>query len=462
MASLIVLGSGPAGLMAAHELARAGHDCLVLEASTAVGGMAGSFEVAGQRVDHGSHRLHPAAPAPILRLIGQLLGSDLQRRPRNGRLRLADRWVGFPLRTAGLLRTLPPGLTARLTVDSMAGVARSLRSGPAPETFDEAIEATLGPTVGRLFYGPYADKLYGTPARELDADLARRRVSAASPLDIARRLARARRPAGREFLYPRRGSGQIVERLAEAATDAGAEIRLGQPVTAVEVGADGVSVGTPNGHHRATTALSTLPGRRLADLLDPDPPAEVTAALARQRTRAMLLVYLVVERARYSPFDAHYVPGPETPISRLSEPKNYRDGDDPPDRTVLCAEIPCWPDDDIVGWTADDLAALVGDGLHRLGLPPARPVAVEVRHLPSVYPVFDRAGREDRAVVGRWQAGTGPVVSLGRQGLGVIDNLHHVLEMGAEAAAAIDADGTLAAERWAGALARFATNTVED
>lgn len=456
-----MLGAGPAGLMAALRAARAGHHCRVLEASGRVGGMAASIEVAGQSVDLGSHRLHPAASPDVLDLLSDLLGPDLQTRARNGRLRFADRWVGFPLRTGELLRTLPPALTARLVVDSVATTAQR-RGHDRPDSFAAEIEARLGPTVADAFYRPYARKLYGLDPEDLDAELARRRVSVGSPIDLARRLVRARRPAGRTFLYPRRGYGQIVDRLATAACDAGATIELDQPVEAVRVGADGVEVATPTGRAGGDVALSTIPIGRLATALAPTPPAEITAALARRRTRAILLVYLVVDRPRYTPFDAHYLPGPETPVARLSEPKNYRDGDDRPDHTVLCAEIPCWPDDELTGWSSDDLGSLVVDGLDRVGLPAVRPAEVEIQTLPSVYPVLDRQGAADRAAIDDWAAGIDRVLPLGRQGLGVIDNLHHVLAMGAAAADAIDADGSILGQRWARSLASFADHVVED
>ncbi len=470
MAEVIVLGAGPTGLMAAWELARSGHRVEVVEAGDRVGGMAGSFEIAGIRVDHGSHRFHPAAPAETRALIEGLLGNDLQRRPRNGRLRLAERWVGFPLRTGELLRTLPPHLTARLAADSLATTARQLGPGRTPTTFAEATTARLGPTVTSRFYGPYADKLYGLPADQLDPELARRRIAAGSPLDIARRLVRARRPTGREFLYPRKGYGQIVERLAEAAVEAGASIRLGERVERVVDTGDGVIVSTgptdrpgaePPSERAAATALSTLPIGRLTSMLEPSPPPAVAAAIGRRRTRAMLLVYLVLSTDRYTPFDAHYIPGPETPVARLSEPKNYRDGDDPAGHTVLCAEIACWPDE-YRDHSPADLGALVMDGLVRLGLPPADPIEVVVRRLPSVYPVYDLAGAEDRATIDGWLAEPGRVLSLGRQGLGVIDNLHHVLAMGAAGARAVAEDGSIRRDRWRADLAGFAANTVED
>ena len=36
--------------------------------------------------------------------LRNLLGSDLQSRPRNGRLRIAGRWIGFPLHGSELAR----------------------------------------------------------------------------------------------------------------------------------------------------------------------------------------------------------------------------------------------------------------------------------------------------------------------------------------------------------------------
>ena len=46
----------------------------VVERETAVGGNAGSFEIAGLRVDYGSHRLHPASHPQVLQRIRGVLG----------------------------------------------------------------------------------------------------------------------------------------------------------------------------------------------------------------------------------------------------------------------------------------------------------------------------------------------------------------------------------------------------
>lgn len=174
---IVVIGAGPAGLAAAWYAARAGHDVAIVDRATAVGGMAASREVAGLRVDHGSHRLHPSTPPGLLTDLRGLLGDDLQVRPRNGRIRVGGQWVGFPLRAADLVRNLPPSFAAGAAVDAVTGPARR-RGGRGPaESFDTQLRAGLGSTVVDAFYGPYAQKLWATDAADLSVALARKRVS---------------------------------------------------------------------------------------------------------------------------------------------------------------------------------------------------------------------------------------------------------------------------------------------
>jgi protoporphyrinogen oxidase len=322
--------------------------------------------------------------------------------------------------------------------------------------------ARFGKTVAEEFYGPYAVKLYGTDPELLSGELADRRISASSPTDIARRLAKAARPAGRTFYYPRNGYGQIAERLADAAVTAGANIKLATPATAVSTDDDGAEVTTSAGSRSADLVLSTIPVRTLAGLTTPAPPPAVATALSALRTRAMILVYLVLDRPQYTPFDAHYIPGLDTTVARLSEPKNYRDGDDPTGTTVLCAEIACWTTDELWTWTDDHLADLVVEDLARVGLPSAAYADCATRRLPSVYPVYDLETADARRTAERWTGSDNRLLTLGRQGLRAIDNLHHVMAMGQGAVASIDSSGMIDAAAWQRQLDRFAGHTVED
>jgi protoporphyrinogen oxidase len=457
-ADVVVLGAGPAGLAAAWLVARAGHEVTVIERAGAVGGMAASFDVAGQRVDHGSHRLHPATDPVILATLDDLLAGALQRRPRHGRLRLAGRWLGFPLAAGDLVRHLPPRLAAGIAADAVLRPTRRIGRGAS---FAEIVTAGLGPTVATNFYLPYATKLFGLPPDELDGELARRRVSGRSVTAIARRLAAPRSAAGRTFHYPRRGFGQIPEALADAATAARATVRLCSRVCAVEPRPDGVTVTLDDGETITAGRLwSTIPTGALAALASA-PDAELAAAGALTY-RAMVLVYLALDQPRYTEFDAHYLPSTAHPVSRLSEPKNYRDGPDPAGRTVLCAEVPCAVDG--ATWTAsdDELGAMVVDALGREGLPAVRPIEVAVRRLPHVYPVYRRGWAAHQDALEAWAAGHERLLVLGRQALFAHDNTHHALAMAWAAADCLDTDGGFDHPRWRAARNGFRSHVVVD
>lgn len=444
--------------MAAWQLAKRGHEVVVIEGGPAVGGMAGSFDIEGVRVDYGSHRLHPSIDESILGSLRSLLGDDLQVRPRRGRVRLADRWVAFPLQLSDLIRHLPPSFAAR----AAAGAALTPVLRPRADTSAEVIRASLGPAVANEFYEPYLTKLWGVSPHELSGELARRRVSARSPLDLVRRALRTAGDSGRTFLYPRRGYGQISEALADAAIEAGAAIHLRERVERVALSPDAVRLSTDRGVVEAARVWSTAPAGALVPMVDPAPPPEVLGSASSLEHRALVLVYLVIDRPAYTAFDAHYFPSLANPVSRLSEPKRYRDGDDPADRTVLCAELPCSVDDPIWSATDDELQHVVEHALAREGLPRLDAHAVVTRRLPRVYPVYRVGFEQDLGALDRWLSAQDRLLVFGRQGLFVQDNTHHVLAMGWAAADILDADGGFDARAWRRARDRFAGHVVED
>ncbi len=444
---------------AAYRAARAGHAVTLVERSSRLGGATASHAVAGVRVDLGSHRLHPSIDPAILAELDVLMGADLQRRPRNGRIRLEGRWIAFPLRPGDLLRHMPPAMALAVARDMALAPLRRARA----DTFDEVLRAALGPAICRRFYLPYARKIWGVPAAELSGEQARRRVSASTPGRILRRALSRGGGGRRTFLYPRHGYGQIVETLARAAEDAGASILRGAAVTAVELAPDGGAVVLADGRRlEARMVWSTLPLTALAAMARPAPDAATLAAAASLRFRAMLLVYLVLDAPRYTPYDAHYLPAGATPVTRISEPRNYRDGDDPPGVTVLCAEIPCDEGDAL--WTArdDELREVVTRALAECGLPSPAVTGVEVARLSHAYPVL-RAGFEAHlARLEAWADAQPALLTLGRQGLFVHDNAHHALAMAWAAADNLTPDGAFDATGWASARRRFAEHVVED
>ncbi len=472
---ILILGGGPAGVGAAWQLARQQKaEVTLIERGATFGGNSGSFEAFGQRLDYGSHRLHPATDAHIMADIQALLGADLLDRPRHGRIRLLGKWIHFPLKPHDLLLRLDKSFA----LGSLADAIRKKLPGALPEgdTFASVLRANLGATICEHFYFPYAVKLWGRAPEELSAVQARRRVSAGNFGKLLRKVLGAvpgmKKPGAGRFFYPRRGFGAISEAYAAEALRAGASLRvktqlleltrpLAGPWRATVQQVESASVGERE-LIEADQIWSTIPITALAKSLVPGAPREVLEAGERTTFRAMILIYLQIPRARFTEFDAHYFPGADTRITRLSEPKNYAALSEPVDSTVLCAELPCTVGDEHWQKTDEQLGRLVADDLANAGIAlPCPPRAVITRRLGQAYPIYLNGYEEPLARLDRWVGELPELISYGRQGLFAHDNTHHALFMAYSAVECLDG-ANFDRAKWARFREQFKSHVVED
>jgi len=467
----VILGAGPAGVGAAWQLVKQGKaDVTVLEQRDVVGGNAGSFEIAGMQVDHGSHRLHPACEPKILEDLQELLGDDLLSRPRHGRIRLQGRWIHFPLKPQDLALRLPLSFSGGVVLDAAKKFTRSTNGRNGHETFTSVLENGLGATICRDFYFPYAVKIWGLPPDELSATQAHRRVSAGSLGKMVKKIVSIvpgfKTPGAGRFYYPRKGFGQISSSIANAAIKLGADIRTRSTVKKLELGDVHRVTYESGGATRTIEAdhvWSTLPITVLAKIASPAVPDRVIEAASRISYRAMVLIYLVVEQPQWTEFDAHYFPEADVKLTRLSEPKNYSGGNGPDGKTILCGELPCTVNDEVWRASDEDLAELCRESLDRCGLPiNARISEVVTKRLAFAYPIYREGYEEFFKIQDEWARGLERVLTFGRQGLFAHDNTHHALAMAYGAVDCLDDDGKFATDKWAEYRAEFAKHVVED
>ena len=423
-------------------------------------------------VDFGSHRLHPACDPEVFQDIQRLLGEDLLDRPRHGRIRLRGRWIHFPLKPLDLAFGVPPSFAAGIAVDLAGKVVKTRSADAGVETFASVMEKGLGRTICKDFYFPYARKLWGLEPEELSATQARRRVSNNSLSRMFRKVISAvpgLKPKGSgRFFYPRQGFGQISEAYYHAAELAGAKVFLQALVKSVEFGSDGKYTV----HYEKDGSMqiaqgdaiwSTIPITVLARILKPAPPAELLQAAQKIDYRAMVLVYLVLEQDRFSEYDAHYFPEKNIGITRLSEPKNYSNRQDPSQVTVLCAELPCSTQSPEWKMSEDALGRLVSDALTTAGIPIKVPIRqVIVKKLSNAYPIYTRGYENYFNPLDNWLSQIDGLLTFGRQGLFAHDNTHHALYMAYCAAKCITDEGSFDIQKWHDFRQIFQTHVVED
>lgn len=463
---VVILGAGPAGCGAAHQLRRQGKaQVTVVERNPNVGGNAASFEWGGQWLDFGSHRLHYTTEPHILADIRSLLGDDLLERRRFGRIRLRNKLVRFPFKPMDLLARLDKAFAAGVLWDMAAGKL-GLRRSSGGDTFADVLMESLGPTICHSFYFPYAVKIWGRDARELSGTQARRRVTANSFAKLVKRIFK---PVGAGmFYYPRKGFGQITTAYADAARSSGAEFLMETGVERLEPPASPADPWRVHVRQADTVRVleadyvwSTIPITMLARLTD-SAPASLTAQAKGIDYRAMLLVYLQLGTDQFTTTDAHYFPESGIAITRLSEPKNYSDTRQPSGTTVLCAELPCSPDDAVWKMTDQELSDLVVRDIQAAGLPlTSGPVASHVKRLRHAYPIYLNGYEAHFDAHDAWAAQQSRLLTFGRQGLFAHDNTHHALFMAYSAVECL-VNGVFDESKWRAYREVFATHVVED
>ncbi len=465
-----VLGAGPAGLWVAKTLLETypNMEVTVIDRNAYPGGMTASFSYRGLIFDLGSHRLHPAASHELLEEIHHMLGSELLRQPRNGRIFLDGGFVKFPLKPANLMLNLPPSFAL--------GTMRDLVSGPFRKkagengTFKEVLSAGLGPAISERFYFPYAEKLWGLPPELLHGIQARKRISSGSIGKIVYKVLKSLTGAGRQsntFYYPAGGFGRICEKAAEQIGNLGGGIAQDRRVISLNSTDSGMHIVSEDSTGRtdeieADFVFSTIPVTDLCGILSPCPPENVKKSLDQLSYRSMILCFLELGIPRYTEFDAHYFPGTDIVFSRMSEPKNYQSAAEPSDRTGLCFEIPCWDTDSIWEMESEEVTKIVLRDLALTGLPSVRPMSNFVKRIPNAYPSYSLEYHTAFNEVDGYLSEITRLLTLGRQGLFAHDNTHHTIEMGIAAANCLNPETGIDKDRWSRCRVGFQEHVVVD
>lgn len=467
-----ILGGGITGLTIAVELLKKfgdQHDITVVEQQEKIGGMAGSFNYDGLTLDYGSHRLHPATPQHIMDDIRTYLDGDLLMRPRNGRIRLMDTYIRFPLSPSELLTNLPLSFKQRFFTDLIKKPFS--RKFIVPSSFAAVLRQDLGDTICETFYFPFARKLWGLEPEEIAPLQARRRVAAQGMTGLIKKALAGGSSKKKSFFYPRNGFGQLCRALADECINRGGSILTSADIQQIQLKTHNASTvtvrtsatsGEPLKSVKTDFVFSTLPLPVIMQSFKPQIPPAVRESVACLRYRSLVLLYVILETDRFTQYDAHYFPETDLPFSRICEPKNYTDRSNS-DKTALCVEIPCFYNDAVWNASVETLSREVTTAMETAGLPIRCPVEVVfTKKFRYAYPIYDLKYGWQLTIINTFLENIRNFVSLGRQGMFLHDNVHHDMDMAYTAAQCMHDNLSFDTDAWLTHQARFKEQTVED
>ncbi len=431
-----VIGAGPAGLSAAYQLAKAGVEVEVFEASPFVGGMSRSFNLWDQIVDLGPHRFF-SSDARVNRLWLEIAENDYRMVDRLTRIYYGDKFFHYPLQPGNALRNLGIVEAARC----MLSYFRQ-RVSPSEDraTFASWVTRRFGRRLYEIFFKTYSEKLWGISCDQLDADFAAQRIK---KLSLGEAVKNALKLGSQkhatlvdQFAFPLSGTGMVYERMADYVNALG-QVHLQRPirrvihdqgrVTGLET-TDGI---THSFDHVISTMPLTLLVKGLAGV-----PENVRQAADQLTFRNTILVYLNVAGRDLFPDQWIYVHAAELEVGRVTNFRNWI-----PEicrhspNSILSLEYWCYDED--AKWTASDesLIEQAKSEMRRTGLiGDAEITDGHVIRIPRCYPVYARNYKQHLSVITDYVSQFQGLTPIGRYGSFKYNNQDHSILMGLLAA----------------------------
>lgn len=443
---VVIMGAGLAGLTAGHVLTEAGRNLEIIDSSDQVGGLARTIVHNGFRFDLGGHRFVTDDPQ-LERYVRNMLADDCLTVPRTSKILLHRRYFDYPLRPLNALFGFGIKTTARILTDYLAEQLRSRLFSRKIISLQDWVVSRFGRTMFELYFRDYSEKVWGIDCQRIDQSWIAQRIQGLSLGSAIKQALTPRRhrfmpTLASRFLYPRFGIGQIAENIA-------ANIRPYNPIhTATRVNRVNHSAGwidnievVNSGRRRSISAdqfVSTLPLPALVNALHPHPPAAVLAAASRLRSRDLVTVTVMLNRAHVTQDTWLYVPEKSIPFGRIHEPTNWSPAMAPQGQTLLVMEYFCFRGDAV--WNRDDatLSAQTVDSLVRMGLIAHREVIGHVvQRVAHAYPLFEVGYSEDCRTIRDYLQCFGNLHIAGRGGMFRYYNMDHTMLAGMAAAQAI-------------------------
>jgi protoporphyrinogen oxidase len=432
--SVVIIGAGPAGLTAALELSKLQVPAVVLEADSAVGGLARTVNYKGYLFDIGGHRFFTKWEE-VNEIWRATLGEKFLLRPRLSRIYYRKKFFLYPLEAKNALLGLGP-------VESLLILASYLKARLIPFPQEENLEQWVCNRFGRrlyeMFFKTYTEKVWGVPCTSIRAEWAAQRIRGLSLMTAAKNaFFPQKRPKLKtlidRFHYPERGPGQMWEALTDHLQRMDYPVLTERPVVRVCHNAGRVNCVITRGPHgeqrfEGTHFISSMPIRDLIRALDPPAPEPVLQAANSLHYRDFLIVSLMVDRRDVVPDNWIYVHEPGVRVGRIQNFKNWSPAMVPdPNKTCLGMEYFVFKDDELWASPDEKLIGLARQEIAQLGLVQAEEVEDgTVVRVPKAYPMYDAGWADHIRTIRIYLAQNLPNLQLvGRNGMHKYNNQDH-------------------------------------
>lgn len=438
---VVILGSGPSGLGAAHELVKRDTPLVIYDLNEKIGGLARSVTYKGNIFDVGPHRFYTKDPI-VIKLWEETLGNDFLHVPRLTRIYYRNRFFSYPIKAFNVVANLGIIDTVRMVWSYFIASISPKREA---ETFEDWVIQKFGRRLYEMFFKTYTEKVWGVPCNQIAAKWAAQRIKGLDLREVIMNALPFRRQKVRslidEFRYPRHGAGMMYEVMGENIKKKGNEIHQEHRCVEVKHKDGNVTEIVLESKGKKQTVktphlFSSIPITEFVQLLNPPAPKEVVKAAQELRYRDHITVNLLLNKVNPFPDNWIYLHSPEVLMARLTSYNNFSDEmTTSPDLVAISCEYFCFRDEEI--WKMDDkkLIEFATEELVKLDLLKAEDVTdgFVIRELDS-YPLYYIGYREPFDIMKDYLVKFKNLSLIGRAGMFKYNNMDHALLSGIYAA----------------------------
>lgn len=451
----LIIGAGPAGLAAAVELLKAGHEFVLVEADSQVGGLAKTYVFKEGdlifKTDNGPHRFF-SKNKYLYDFIEDLIQEKWILVSRQTRQFIDGKFYDYPINALQALRNIGFIKAIRIGFDYLiAKVIYGLFKKPV-KNFADYVYKNFGKSLGEFNMINYTEKIWGIPANKIHVDWAGQRIRGLNIWSLIKDS--TRRLLGKSssnkpktlvdtFYYPSEGTGLIYETILKQIKTAGQKVFLNSyplKFKHEENVIKSVILHTPSGELEIEfdNLVESVPLTEVVELFSPRLSPQVYSSIKNLRHRSQVYLFITLDKDSITKDQWIYFPNKEIPFGRSSEMKNFSATMSPEGKTSIFVEFFCNENDEI--WNMDkaklsDLTISQFEKMKFFNIKEVRNTYLIKKK--NVYPVYDLDYEKYLKIVKNELDKFKNLFYIGRPGRFRYNNQDHSLEMGILAAKSI-------------------------
>lgn len=442
----VVIGAGVSGLTAAYKLSQ-DHpgNVVVIEKERKVGGLSKTINVNNSFYDLGSHRIHYKVRKKAFRLIQELCNKKLMKNKRGGRLRIGNSYINYPISSVqfivgiGFIQTFLCALS--LLKSRIYHSFFNTKIKKEELNYESYLIRNAGRRAYKLFYEPYARKVWGCDPSTISITAVKKRISMVKPTRFLKDiLAKSLKKTERNdyYYYLKDGIGYFADILEKNLLDNKAGVYKNVDDFRLILNDNNRKIIYSNQHEEIEIEfeklISTIPLEEL--VLKLNPPEDIVKIADRIKWRDLKLAYLHIKGNVLMKGETFYFPELKYIFGRVSIPKRFSSIMQPDDAyTSFVCEVPCGESDRLWNMADKNIYDLCFKDLINAGL-----LDNKAAHIPGknfiintskVYPLYIKGWQKNVSLLLEYLGENFDFIyTSGKQGFFLHCNFDHSINIG--------------------------------